>query len=992
MTDVLRRRWLVRLPIIGAAAASAAAAALAGVAGNAATGSAPDWLPMMGQHPLWWLVGSVAVVTGTSVFGAWAQRQREATEGLAADEDIEGVALRLARGVRAELRAVERLEQIHDPWPMPVRLAPASPQLTDHSHAIRGGASDGTPATMHAEVSSIVAAFVDIPSRRMVLLGSGGAGKTVAARRLAADLADLYQPGDAIPVLARLSSWHVGQQDFVEWLEHRIVEDHPSMARRRAMLRHLLDEQRILPILDGLDEIPGQYRPRALARINEWLTPGQSVVLTCRSDEFTDAVDRGDVVSGAAVMGLQPLDEDTALDYLMAATPPAAAERWGQLQATAAAEPLRQVLRSPLYLAMARALYGHGRSAPADLVDPAGHSDRAIIERTLMSGYVERALDQLTGGRSEFVLQRRRRRIRRWLQHLADWSAAGEGEIAWWDAPRLLPRPVVCGAWALLAGALTGMLWMAWFAAFNPNSAVLLGGTLVAVAAATVAGCVFCLPPPTPAAVPVRLPGRRPGPALFVAVVILSLTAVAAARGPSMAYRHVLDLATAAYVASWLASPTWLLIVFHRILPHWSATRQDSAPLRQARWLCAATALGAGVLVYAAAAFDGWGTLRDYAHLAVVATGGAALVTSSFATAVVSGTGTHPSRRPGSAYRFTAGTALCLAAAVVVWWYASSPSQFAAVMGWLTGPEALVPEIALLISFPVMAGRYLAAVTVRTILRPHRIVPSWERLVPSVLPRLLGGAFLGYAVAWLAYNLHGQFEFATTPFIALAAYVRDPNPISFPDPRFMWLGAFVGAAIGMMVGIGTWSRNPADSAELSSPRAVLRADRVVAATAVLIPTLLAAAAIDTELLTDLTSRDAFIGWSQWFTDRDLPALSRLVSAVPNFAPINLLSMLLVVTAPALLLVSLPVAAAMVRRLAWPHYQVARLLLALSGRMPWRFFAFMEHAHRAGMLRQVGGVYQLRHARLAEYLRHLPADLAVPRGQSPADSPSERHWS
>jgi hypothetical protein len=52
---------------------------------------------------------------------------------------------------------------------------------------------------------------------------------------------------------------------------------------------------------------------------------------------------------------------------------------------------------------------------------------------------------------------------------------------------------------------------------------------------------------------------------------------------------------------------------------------------------------------------------------------------------------------------------------------------------------------------------------------------------------------------------------------------------------------------------------------------------------------------------------------------------------------------------------------------WLRFQVARVWLASSGRLPWRLMAFLEEAHSRGALRQVGAAYQFRHALLQERL-------------------------
>ncbi|MCE7010861.1 NACHT domain-containing protein [Kibdelosporangium philippinense] len=53
--------------------------------------------------------------------------------------------------------------------------------------------------------------------------------------------------------------------------------------------------------------------------------------------------------------------------------------------------------------------------------------------------------------------------------------------------------------------------------------------------------------------------------------------------------------------------------------------------------------------------------------------------------------------------------------------------------------------------------------------------------------------------------------------------------------------------------------------------------------------------------------------------------------------------------------------------AWGTFAVTRLWLAAHGQIPLELMAFLDDAHRRGVLRQVGAVYQFRHARLQERL-------------------------
>ncbi|GAA2827779.1 hypothetical protein GCM10010441_60210 [Kitasatospora paracochleata] len=57
--------------------------------------------------------------------------------------------------------------------------------------------------------------------------------------------------------------------------------------------------------------------------------------------------------------------------------------------------------------------------------------------------------------------------------------------------------------------------------------------------------------------------------------------------------------------------------------------------------------------------------------------------------------------------------------------------------------------------------------------------------------------------------------------------------------------------------------------------------------------------------------------------------------------------------------------------AWGQWLVmVRLWLPLTGRLPWDVVTFLDDAHRRGVLRQAGAVYQFRHQRLQHHLAHL----------------------
>jgi hypothetical protein len=52
---------------------------------------------------------------------------------------------------------------------------------------------------------------------------------------------------------------------------------------------------------------------------------------------------------------------------------------------------------------------------------------------------------------------------------------------------------------------------------------------------------------------------------------------------------------------------------------------------------------------------------------------------------------------------------------------------------------------------------------------------------------------------------------------------------------------------------------------------------------------------------------------------------------------------------------------------WGRYIITNTWNAVRGDMPWRLMLFLDDAHRRGLLRRAGAVYQFRHARLQQHL-------------------------
>jgi hypothetical protein len=79
--------------------------------------------------------------------------------------------------------------------------------------------------------------------------------------------------------------------------------------------------------------------------------------------------------------------------------------------------------------------------------------------------------------------------------------------------------------------------------------------------------------------------------------------------------------------------------------------------------------------------------------------------------------------------------------------------------------------------------------------------------------------------------------------------------------------------------------------------------------------------------------------------------------------------------------------------AWPWYVAATAWFGLRGQLPFRLAGFLDEAHRQRILRQVGGVYQFRHARLQDHLCQRAStrqgSQATPRAPESAGASARR---
>jgi serine/threonine protein kinase len=428
--------------------------------------------------------------------------------------ELDEAAAQLAMAVGAQWREEEEGRRLHDPFPLPVHWHPAAPALVDHWANIRrapAGANSG-PLLMKGRLERIADVYRQIPSGRLAVLGRAGAGKTIVALRFVLDMITTRRDTDPIPVLLRVGAWNPKAASIRSWVTHQLESEYPALAARSlagtSLAAALVGADRILPVLDGFDEIADGLHGAALRGLNATTMP---LLLTSRLDEYVAAVTNTSVMSGAAGVELDDLSLADLTDYLPRTTRPARPD--GQLTTVwdpvlthlrdqpgdPASEKLRHVLSTPLMVTLARAVYSDtpGRN-PSELLDREKFDTVVALEDRLLDAFTPDAYQDppgdYPGGRHQ---QWNPSQAQRWLGNMArQLDRLGTNDLAVWrlgTTTSRFTRGLTAGAgnflvfglagWLAGGGAATGSSYARAYALINGLVFGLAGGLSAALGA-----------------------------------------------------------------------------------------------------------------------------------------------------------------------------------------------------------------------------------------------------------------------------------------------------------------------------------------------------------------------------------------------------------------------------------------------------------------------------------------------------------------------------
>jgi hypothetical protein len=332
------------------------------------------------------------------------------------------------------------------------------------------------PALAGQDIATV---YDKIESQRLVILGAAGSGKSVLVQHLAISLmggkpsAEGHSYDGPIPVIFGLTSWEPGT-GLNEWLAGQLVALRYKFAPSEAEVGKLLRNRRIVPILDGFDEIDPSLRAQFLELLNK--ESSNPLILTSRSDEYLDfggskaaADSNSSLLARAPAVELMPLSLEEICGYLLALpyrrgglpawqpvvdalkSPPK-----GQIRTVAS---LRQALSVPLMMAIARDIYKQGN--PAKLLQekfstggkPAtGKKDpgRKTAEEYLLKKFVPAMYSSKQDKRPHWKPEQAQRAFSYLAAHLQDRQGPQRQGIAWWefggtDKKSAMKRAIFCG-------------------------------------------------------------------------------------------------------------------------------------------------------------------------------------------------------------------------------------------------------------------------------------------------------------------------------------------------------------------------------------------------------------------------------------------------------------------------------------------------------------------------------------------------------------------
>jgi eukaryotic-like serine/threonine-protein kinase len=248
----------------------------------------------------------------------------------------------------------------------------------------------------------------DQEDRALLILGEPGSGKTITLLELARDLVARAENdagfSQAVPVVFNLSTWVDRHQPLIDWMVNELWDKYRVPKK---IGKPWLENNRILPLLDGLDEVKQENRAACVLAINKFEQDFglAGLAVSCRLQDYTNLPVR---LKLNAAICLQPLTARQVDDYLAAFGPRQDVLR----QVLKNDEALMIFAQSPLLLSIMSLAY---EDAFADALANQSSGTAEERRRHLFDTYVERMFKRKGQHRQRYSDEQ----TKKWLTWLA---------------------------------------------------------------------------------------------------------------------------------------------------------------------------------------------------------------------------------------------------------------------------------------------------------------------------------------------------------------------------------------------------------------------------------------------------------------------------------------------------------------------------------------------------------------------------------------------
>jgi len=381
----------------------------------------------------------------------------------------------------------------------------------EDSMAITWQNADGGGA--HGLISTLIDDYRTTP-RPLIVLGDQGSGKSALSILLLLELLSNGQSGDGrIPVLVRLSPWDP-DVDVEDWLIRSVYEQYDLYRQLRDTSRYgsdvvarLLADGRLLPILDGLDELPPEAGRELVAQVRTAKIFTAPFVLTSRVAEYEYAVDRKPP-RGKQTIRLLPMTSASVADYLRNLFS-GDLERWQPVLDDIAADPdgiTAATLSSPLMLYLCYTHFYDSNTDPAALLNRSTYQTVENLQDYLLDSFVPAVFRARAAPRGQDVRRvpwrwgpdRARRTLSYFARYLEDRrgrsASHGVEDLNWWELYRRVPRYVIVLTPTVIGTLGCGLLGRVGFGLFGRAGI----GTAFGLTVGFVGGLVLGIIPPRP--------------------------------------------------------------------------------------------------------------------------------------------------------------------------------------------------------------------------------------------------------------------------------------------------------------------------------------------------------------------------------------------------------------------------------------------------------------------------------------------------------------